>query len=56
MNLKNTVFNVKRMVDRRSNDSFLVSDKKFWPFDVVEEDLPKIKVDYKGENAGVGHS
>lgn len=53
MNPKNTIFDAKRMVGRRSNDPFLVSDKKFWPFDMVEEgDLPKIKVDYKRENAG----
>jgi L1 cell adhesion molecule like protein len=50
MNPTNTVFGVKRLIGRRSNDPTVISDKKHWPFDVVEEGgRPKVQVEYKGE-------
>ena len=50
MNPTNTVFDAKRLIGRRTNDASVVSDKKHWPFDVVDEaGRPKVKVEYKGE-------
>merc|ERR1712184_134266 len=51
MNPSNTVFDAKRLIGRKFNDSAVQSDKKHWPFDVVDRDTkPKIQVDYKGES------
>ena len=51
MNPMNTVFGAKRLLGRRSNDPLVISDKKHWPFDVVDEGgRPKVKVEYKGES------
>ena len=51
MNPTNTVFDAKRLIGRRTNDSSVLSDKKHWPFTVVDEGgRPKVKVEYKGEN------
>ena len=48
MNPLNTVFDAKRLMGRRSNEPSLISDKKHWPFKVVEVDgWPKIQVEYK---------
>nr|ADR66514.1 heat shock protein 70s [Perinereis aibuhitensis] len=50
MNPENTVFDAKRLIGRKFDDSAVQSDKKHWPFDVVSEGgKPKISVDYKGE-------
>jgi len=50
MNPNNTVFDAKRLIGRKFNDSTVQSDMKHWPFDVVDENTkPKIQVDYKGE-------
>lgn len=50
MNPTNTVFDAKRLIGRRSNDPSVISDKKHWPFDIVEEaGRPKVQVEYKGE-------
>lgn len=50
MNPSNTVFDAKRLIGRRYDDSAVQSDKKHWPFDVVSDGgKPKIQVDYKGE-------
>ena len=50
MNPLNTVFDAKRLIGRRSNEPSVVSDKKRWPFKVVEVDgRPKIQVEYKCE-------
>jgi len=50
MNPTNTIFDAKRLIGRRSNDPTVISDKKHWPFDVVDEGgRPKVKVQYKGE-------
>ena len=49
-NPANTIFGIKRLIGLRSNDPRVMSDRKLWPFDVVEEaGRPKIKVEYKGE-------
>ena len=50
MNPTNTVFDAKRLIGRRSNDPVVGSDKKHWPFDVIDEAArPKVRVEYKGE-------
>jgi len=50
MNPNNTVFDAKRLIGRKFQDSTVQSDMKHWPFDVVDENTkPKIQVDYKGE-------
>ena len=50
-NPKNTVFDAKRLIGRRLTDSTVVSDRKLWPFNVVDagEGKPKIEVQFKGE-------
>ncbi|XP_054153414.1 heat shock cognate 71 kDa protein-like [Oppia nitens] len=50
MNPSNTVFDAKRLIGRRFDDSTVQSDMKHWPFKVIQESgKPKIKVEYKGE-------
>jgi len=50
MNPENTVFDAKRLIGRRFDDSTVVQDMKTWPFRVVSDGgKPKIRVDYKGE-------
>ena len=50
-NPSNTVFNTKRLFGRRFNDPTVLSDKKLWPFDVLDTvGRPRIKMEYKGEN------
>merc|ERR1712020_831089 len=50
MNPTNTVFDAKRLVGRKYNDSTVQQDKKLWPFTVANDDSkPKIEVDYKCE-------
>ena len=50
MNPSNTVFDAKRLIGRRFDDSSVQSDMKFWPFKVISENgKPKIQVEYKGE-------
>ena len=50
-NPTNTVFDAKRLIGRRFNDSVVQSDMKHWPFKVSEGsgEKPIITVDYKGE-------
>nr|QGN03550.1 heat shock protein 70-2 [Dugesia japonica] len=51
MNPTNTVFDAKRLIGRKFDDSSVQSDMKHWPFDVVNEgSRPKIKVEFKGES------
>merc|ERR1712110_178009 len=46
----NTVFDAKRLIGRKFTDATVTSDRKHWPFEVVERDTkPKIQVEYKGE-------
>ena len=50
INPTNTVFDAKRLIGRKYNDSSVQSDKKHWPFDVVDVNgLPKLKVEYQNE-------
>jgi len=50
MNPSNTVFDAKRLIGRRFNDSNVQNDMKHWPFEVVDVNTkPKIQVEYKGE-------
>ena len=50
MNPTNTVFDAKRLIGRKMNDPLVASDKKHWPFDIVDEGgRLKVKVEYKGE-------
>jgi len=51
MNPENTVFDAKRLIGRRFNDSVVQADMKHWPFKVIpkEGDKPYIQVKYKGE-------
>ncbi|GAB1224345.1 hypothetical protein ENUP19_0194G0001 [Entamoeba nuttalli] len=51
MNVKNTVFDAKRMIGRRFSDPIVQNDMKHWSFEVVDDghDKPLIEVEYKGE-------
>ena len=50
-NPKNTVFDAKRLLGRKFDDSAVKSDMKHWPFTVLEgaNEKPMIEVMYKGE-------
>ncbi|XP_027198652.2 heat shock 70 kDa protein 1 [Dermatophagoides pteronyssinus] len=50
MNPANTIFDAKRLIGRRFDESSVKSDMKHWPFKVVSESgKPKIEVEFKGE-------
>jgi len=50
MNPTNTVFDAKRLIGRKYDDTTVQRDKKHWPFNVVNSDSkPKIEVEHKGE-------
>merc|ERR1712198_596359 len=50
MNPNNTIFDAKRLIGRKFNDSTVQSDRKHWPFHVVEQNsLPRLKVEYQSE-------
>jgi len=51
LNPVNTVFDAKRLIGRRFDDSAVQSDMKHWPFKVINDGgKPKVQVEYKGEN------
>ncbi|TIB03492.1 hypothetical protein E3P96_01805 [Wallemia ichthyophaga] len=51
MNPKNTVFDVKRLIGRRTDDDEVKKDQKAWPFQIVDKDgSPVVKVSFKGED------
>jgi L1 cell adhesion molecule like protein len=51
MNPHNTVFDAKRLIGRKFEDSVVQADMKHWPFKVISEGgKPKVNVEYKGEN------
>merc|ERR1711878_35911 len=50
INPTNTVFDSKRLIGRKFNDSNVQTDRKHWPFQVVNDNTkPKVQVDYKCE-------
>merc|ERR1712080_298121 len=50
MNPTNTVFDAKRLIGRKFDDTVVQADMKHWPFDVVSDGgKPKISVEFKGE-------
>ncbi len=50
MNPSNTIFDAKRLIGRKFNDSTVQRDIKHWPFTVVNDgSKPKIQVEYKCE-------
>lgn len=50
MNPTNTIFDAKRLIGRRFDESSVKSDMKHWPFKVVSESgKPKLEVEFKGE-------
>jgi L1 cell adhesion molecule like protein len=50
-NPKNTVFDAKRMIGRKFDDSAIQADKAHWPFTVRsgKDNKPVVEVDFKGE-------
>merc|ERR550532_3406442 len=50
MNPTNTIFDAKRLIGRKFDDSTVQSDMKHWPFQVVNDaGKPKLSVDFMGE-------
>ena len=51
MNATNTIFDAKRLIGRKFNDSAVQNDMKNWPFEVISttENNPRIQVEFKGE-------
>merc|ERR1719395_147270 len=51
MNPRNSVFDAKRLIGRKFQDSAVQSDMKLWPFTVIKgpADKPMIEVEYKAE-------
>jgi len=51
MNPNNTIFDAKRLIGRKFEDSTVQSDMKHWPFKVISDGgKPKLEVEFKGEN------
>merc|ERR1712158_93898 len=51
INPTNTIFDAKRLIGRKFDDSCVQADMKHWPFNVVDESgRPKLEVEYKNEN------
>merc|ERR1711874_872019 len=50
MNPNNTIFDAKRLIGRKFNESTVQSDRKHWPFQVVDQNgLPRLRVEYQSE-------
>ncbi|CAF2479241.1 unnamed protein product [Rotaria sp. Silwood2] len=50
MNPNNTIFDAKRLIGRKFDDTTVQADMKHWPFKVINEGgKPKIQVEYKNE-------
>jgi L1 cell adhesion molecule like protein len=51
MNVKNTVFDAKRLIGRKFSDPYIQNDMKHFPFKIVDDghDKPLIECEYKGE-------
>ena len=50
MNQTNTVFDAKRLIGRKWDESVVQADRKLWPFEVINEGgRPKVQVEYRGD-------
>merc|ERR1740123_1237234 len=50
INPTNTIFDAKRLIGRKFEDSTVQADMKHWPFTVVDESTkPRLEVEYKAE-------
>merc|ERR1712243_124562 len=50
INPSNTIFDAKRLIGRKFNESTVQSDRKHWPFHVVDQNgLPRLRVEYQSE-------
>ena len=50
LNPSNTIFDAKRLIGRKFNDSTVQKDKKHWSFQVINDDSkPKVEVEYQYE-------
>ena len=49
-NPENTVFDVKRLIGRKSDDPCLLLNKQHWPFAIIHhKGRPRVRVQYRGE-------
>ncbi|CAH0385676.1 unnamed protein product [Bemisia tabaci] len=49
-NPENTIFDAKRLIGRKFNDSVVQADIEHWPFSVIDDGgNPKVRVDHDGE-------
>lgn len=51
MNVKNTIFDAKRLIGRKFSDPYIQNDMKHWPFKVIDggNNKPIIEAEFKGE-------
>jgi len=50
INPTNTIFDAKRLIGRKFDDSTVQADMKHWPFNVIDNaSKPKLQVDYQNE-------